>query len=145
MPDLANALTGVWRTCADAGQRVHACTITPVDTSGTFTTTAGQTAGAHNATRAAVNDWIRAGAPINSTTLAYVPVGTVGALTAGQPGHPLIDWFETADTVETARNSGIWKANYTEDGTHPSSVGHAAMAAAIDTTRFVPQLVAGAS
>jgi lysophospholipase L1-like esterase len=46
--------------------------------------------------------------------------------------------FETADTVETTRNSGKWKSpGYTADGTHPSATGHAAMAGAVTTSVLV--------
>lgn len=61
-----------------------------------------------------------------------------GALVAGQGGHPLTSFFEIADTVESSRNSGRWKApGYTADGIHPSAVGHAAMAAGINTGLFI--------
>lgn len=81
-----------------------------------------------------MNDWIREGAPVDSN-LAAVAVGTTaaGTLRAGDAGHPLVGYFETADAVETARNSGKWKVDgtankYTSDGVHPNALGHQTMA-----------------
>jgi hypothetical protein len=66
--------------------------------------------------------------------------GTPAASDVLLSGHPVSAYFEVADTVETARDSGIWKAGYvyTTDGVgvHPSATGHAAMAAAINTALF---------
>ena len=60
-------------------------------------------------------------------------VGAVGGtvLRAGAVGHPLAGYIEVADTVESARNSGLWKAGYSGDGTHPNTVGATAIAAAL--------------
>jgi hypothetical protein len=69
--------------------------------------TTNQGAQSSEGARTATNDWIRAGAPISAG--APVAVGTTGATLAGQSGHPLDGYIETADTVETARNSGLWK------------------------------------
>jgi lysophospholipase L1-like esterase len=83
--------------------------------------------------RVQINDWIRARCPENGSGVPQL-AGTPGAVAS-----PFLSgWFETADTVESARNSGKWKATgsasgYTADGVHPSQTGHAAMAAAIDT------------
>jgi hypothetical protein len=129
-----------WTWHANLGARVWQCTILPKTTStDTWATTANQTAVAFNASRTGLNDWIRAGAPIvNGVAVA---VGTSNAVVAGQPGHPLKGYFETADIVETSRNSGIWTPAYvyTTDslGVHPNSAGHAALAAAIDTSKFI--------
>ena len=46
-----------------------------------------------------------------------------GALLAGSAGHPVNGYIETADTVETSRNSGVWKAppNIYDSGTASSA------------------------
>jgi lysophospholipase L1-like esterase len=127
-----------WTNALSRGMRVWQTTITPVTTStDSWATTANQTVVASNPVRILLNNWIRAGAPIDPTSKAAVAVGTSGALLAGQSGHPLYGYFEIADLVETARDSGIWKAAYTADGTHPTPTAHAAMAAGIDTTKLV--------
>jgi lysophospholipase L1-like esterase len=132
-------LVGTWLTMRRRGPVVYQTTITPQTSStDSWATTGNQTALSGNANRVTVNDWIRDGAPVNSSTLVAVATGTVGALRAGQPGHPLAGYFEVADTVESARNSGAWKApGFTADGVHPSTIGHTAMAGAINTTLFV--------
>jgi hypothetical protein len=73
------------------------CTIAPVSTSSdSWATTTNQTTHATNAERVAFNNLIRAGI-------------------AGTEGY-----FELADVVESARDSGKWKAPgpYTDDGIH---------------------------
>jgi lysophospholipase L1-like esterase len=135
-------MSTLWQNLSKFGARVWQTTITPKTSStDTWATTGNQTAFANNSNRTTVNDWIRAGAPLNAS-LAPVAIGTAGALLAGSSGHPLTGYFETADQVETARNSGIWKVGsvYTTDGNglHPSSTGAAAMAATINTAYFTP-------
>lgn len=121
------------------GIKVWTGTLTPGTTStDSWATTTNQTAVSGEAVRLTINAWIRAGLPIDPTTKAAVAIGTAGALLAGNTGHPYVGYFEIADTVESARDSGKWKApSYTADGTHPTGTGHVAMAAAIDITRFV--------
>ncbi|WP_083662417.1 MULTISPECIES: SGNH/GDSL hydrolase family protein [unclassified Rhodococcus (in: high G+C Gram-positive bacteria)] len=106
-------LTNIWTALANMGLKVYQSTLTPV-TTGTFTTEAGQTkqTQAREDVRIAVNTWIRS-----------TPA-------------PLTGFLEAADAVETARNSGIWKANYTTDGTHPSATGAAAIATAVAPLPF---------
>jgi lysophospholipase L1-like esterase len=58
-------------------------------------------------------------------------------IVAASANHPLEGYFDTADEVESARNSGKWAASHTGDGVHPNTTGHAAMATAIDTDLFV--------
>jgi lysophospholipase L1-like esterase len=132
-------LLKVWIELSVRGMKVYQTTITPRSTSTDgWVTTANQTP--QNATivawRTTVNDWIRAGSPIDPTTKAAVAVGTSGALLAGQAGHPLTGYFEIADLAETARNSSIWKAGYTTDGLHPTGTAAAALAAGIDVSKF---------
>ncbi len=130
-------LVACWLRLKSRGAKVYQTTITPQSTSTDgWVTTVNQTTAAWNAQRTALNDWLRAGAPINGVTRAPVAIGTVGALLAGSSGHPLTGYFEAADLAETARNSGIWKANYTADGVHPNTTGAIALSAAITTATF---------
>jgi lysophospholipase L1-like esterase len=100
------------------GLPVFLGTITPLTTStDSWATTGNQTPYGGTASRETIrkqyNAWVRAGV-------------------AGVAGY-----FEIADQVESARDSGLWKApSYTADGTHPTATGHAAVAAAIDVTRM---------
>lgn len=115
-------------------------TITPHTTStDQCITTANQTvtpSSAAELVRTGYNDWLRAGAPIDPTTLAAVAIGTGGALVAGSALHPLAGYLEAADAVESSRNSGKWIPYMSYDCLHPSTLGHKALAAAIDTTVF---------
>lgn len=133
----ANLLT-LWGQRSAAGQRVLQTTITPHTTStDSWATTGNQTAAnvTVEARRVQLNDWIRAGAPTVSGT-AVAP-GTSGALLAGQPGHPLYGYWEIADQVETARNSGIWRASYTGDGLHPNATGITAAAFGVNRAMII--------
>ena len=79
-----------------------------------WTTTVNQTTDASNAKRVSVNASIRAGL-----------TGAAGFL-------------EVADQVETARDSGIWQANFTADGTHATPAGYAAIAASGEVNPIDP-------
>jgi len=111
---MSNDLRSVWMICTNMGMLVYQCTITPISTStdGFVTEGANQTTHANNAARTNVNDWVR---------LDPAPLS----------GH-----METADAVESARNSGKWKAGYTSDGNHPNFTGVIFYAAAINTNFF---------
>lgn len=124
----------LWNQQNGYGQRVIQTTITPNTTSTDgWATTGNQTP--VNATveshRVQLNDWLRGGAPM-SGGLA-VAVGTSGALLAGDTGHPLYGYWEITDNVESARNSGIWKAGYTTDGLHPNITGINAASIGVNT------------
>lgn len=109
-------LTTIYTWLTKRGITVYGTTITPKATStDSFATVGNQTPIAQNAARVTVNNWIR-------TTPA-----------------PLAGYFETADTVESSRDSGKWAVGMVTvaDGTHPNRAGHAAMAAVIDTSFFV--------
>lgn len=130
-----------WATLiANKGCRVYQTTLTPHTTSSDGWVTTGNQAinnSTENTTRIGFNDWVRDGAPIDATTKAAVAVGTsTNVLRVGAYGHPLTGYHEIADRVETARNSGIWKAGYTNDGVHPNATGAAAAAPGIDTSLF---------
>lgn len=60
-----------------------------------------------------------------------------GVILSGSANHPLEGYFDTADAVESARNSGKWVVSTTGDGVHPNAAGHTLMAAAINTNLFV--------
>lgn len=131
------------------GNRFFTATVLPITTSSdSFATVGNQTQGTGFAQRSAYNAWLRDGAPVNSTTLAAVAVGTAGALRIGDAGHPVYKSIDIASVVEVnasnvlTPNGGFWIVNgganfSTTDGTHPNSVMHAAMAALIDRSWFI--------
>ncbi|ANA85425.1 minor tail protein [Gordonia phage Bowser] len=99
----------IWNGLAAMGLDVYQATLTPV-TTGTYSTPEGQTvqAAGREAVRVGINAWIRSNpAPLK--------------------GH-----VEVADAVETSRDSGKWKNDYTTDGTHPNAAAAAAMATTAD-------------
>ncbi|WP_342576510.1 SGNH/GDSL hydrolase family protein [Paenibacillus sp. FSL M8-0142] len=115
--EIQSNLLDIYNELASRGMKVYACTLVPVtDSTDGWATEKNQSVRSNEAVRVRINDWIR-------TTPA-----------------PLSGYFETADTVETSRNSGIWKQGMvlTTDnlGIHPSAAGHLAMMAAIDTSVF---------
>lgn len=133
---IANAAIVFWNWVAFVkGVALWQSTLVPRTTStDDWTTLAGQTHMPNEASRVGFNDWVRDGSPILAAG-TYAPTGSsaVGTVRAGQPGHPLKGYLEVADTVESARNSGLWKVNGTarwtvQDGVHPAPAGHAAMA-----------------
>jgi hypothetical protein len=92
-----------------------------------------------------INAWLRDGAPIDSTTLLPVAVGTSsgtalraayystnGTLITAASGsalHPCLGGIiELANILESAPNSGFWTNQagvaLTGDGTHPTQLGH---------------------
>lgn len=133
----ANLIT-IWTARASTGQRVLQTTITPRTTStDSWATVSNQTVAnvTYESRRVQLNDWLRAGAPMVSG-VAAAP-GTSGALLAGQANHPLHTYWEIADEVETARNSGIWRAGYTDDGLHPTAIGINAAAMGVNVANIV--------
>jgi lysophospholipase L1-like esterase len=109
---LQGYLTLIYAYLAGLGIRVHAATIGPrTISSDSFATTVNQTAitGTSNtitpATLTTINDWIRT-----------VPTNVYAVI-------------DQADSLMSARNSGLWKVDgtankYTTDGTHPNAGGH---------------------
>lgn len=86
-------------------------TLTPYTSStDSFATTTNQTtvSSTGEGYRVSHNAWVRAGCPIVNG--AAVAVGTSGALLAGQSGHPILGYIEVANAVESAQDSGKWKA-----------------------------------
>lgn len=102
------------------GKKIGQSTIEPRSTSSNSWATVGnQTASANNAQRTAFNDLIRA-----------LPAGLDAA-------------YEVADQVETARNSGIWKApGYTADGLHGSQTAYLAIK---NSNAISPAILVGSS
>ncbi|MFL5910758.1 MAG: hypothetical protein ACJ768_09360 [Gaiellaceae bacterium] len=136
----ANLLAN-WVALAALDLKVWAWTMPPRTTSTDgWVTTGNQTitvANNANAKRIAINDWVRDGAPILAGVAVAAGSNTPGTLRAGQTGHPLRGYIETADAVETARNSGIWKAANTTDGLHPEPAAHVAMAAMVNVANVL--------
>jgi len=115
---LTNALATIYKILRAQGVKPVGVTIPPRTTStDSWATTANQTASGANYTggatsvRSQVNAWIRAGG-----------------------GGYLAGFFDFADAVETARDSGIWQAGASVDGIHPNGTGHIAAAAAVNLT-----------
>lgn len=107
----ANLLTQAYRNQAKGMFGSVVCTITPyVSSTDSFATTGNQTtvSSTGESYRVSHNAWVRGGCPIVSGVA--VAVGTPGALLAGQPGHPILGYIEVAYTVESAPDSGKWKA-----------------------------------
>lgn len=110
---VANNKLSLARQASARGVPLYWTTISPVTTStDLWATTGNQTPFANNAARVTFNDWLRAGAPIvqSGGVWVYAAVGTSGATLIGQPGHPVTGYFEIANTVESAQDSGTWKA-----------------------------------
>lgn len=122
---MANDALATARALSARGIRVWNATVLP------------HTAG-NETNRVGFNTWLRAGAPIDPTSKAYVAVGTPGALVRGDTGHPMHGLIEAANVVETAQDSGVWAPGMTGDGVHPNEAGHAALAAAFNTGVFLP-------
>lgn len=148
-----SSLIKIWGQLADGGIKTWQTTITPRSNDGNGVSGAtpnvvpfgsynaessldSAVSAARHATRIEVNDWIRDGAPLNSTTLAASAIGASGGsvIRAGTAGHPLGGYIEVADTVESSRNSGLWNASYvSSDYLHPTNAGHDVMAAPVAT------------
>jgi hypothetical protein len=121
-----------------AGVRVWRSTLTPYTTStDTWATTDNQTVvnATYETHRTDFNDWVRDGAPIDSTGTA-IATGTSasGTLRAGDSGHPYAGTFDITPAVESGINSGKWIPGLvcltgSPLGLHPNSAGAAAIAA----------------
>jgi len=136
---LTDALA-IWKSLRRMAPKVHATTLTPqTSTTDAWATVANQTpsrAAGDETRRIEFNTWLRDGAPISAG--APVASGTTNATRIGATGHPLVGYFEVADAVESARNSGRWKASLTSDGIHPNTAGAIAASVAIDPLVFGP-------
>lgn len=108
----------IWQAFKQRGIAMYSDTVPPYTTSTDgWTTTTNQTKAwstANEATRVALNQWMRAGAPMANS--AAVTPGTANAIVAGNPHHPLAGVVDDAATCETqvfqygqGTDSGIWK------------------------------------
>jgi lysophospholipase L1-like esterase len=105
-------LQAVWAYMPGAVYQTTVTPYTPVS-SDSYATVGGQTVGAQNTNRTALNALLRAS-----------PSGLTG-------------FFEATDQIESARDSGLWKApGYTTDGLHGTATGYAAIATAINPLLF---------
>lgn len=110
---LKNNLVTIANLLLQRGQRVWCATLPPRTTStDAWATTGNQTALASESGRVAMNAWFRS-----------VPA-------------PFSGCFDIADALETARDSGIWKAGYTIDGTHIGANGAPPAAAVLNPATF---------
>lgn len=137
---MANRFLQGWALLGGPGRPVWQTTTTPRTTSSDgWGTAEGQTPVTSTSLRHALNAWFRAGAPTVGGT--YAAVGTPDALTAGYEGHPLRGFLEIADTVETSRDSGLWKyPSYTADGLHMTATGDTAAAAGVDVATVLASI-----
>lgn len=129
----------LWDLFFAKGVPVYQTTITPVSKSTDgWVTTGNQTTDISNPVRVNVNNWIRDGAPMYKDTRLPAPTGSSGSniIRMGSAYHPVVKYYEIADLVETARDSGIWKAGYTTDGLHGVPTSYAIMSAAITLSDF---------
>lgn len=137
-------LIAIWKRLAGRGMKVWQTTVTPqTNSTDAWATTANQTIVTTNdreTKRLQLNAWIRDGAPMLNGLAVASGSSAAGTLRAGDKGHPLEGYFETADTVESARDSGLWAPNLTADGIHPNDAGHDAMAAAVDLAAMAAAL-----
>jgi len=112
---MQSRLAEFWDILGSTGARVIQATYTPVTTSSdSWATLSGQTVVASNGVRIQTNEWIRS-----------------------VPSSAITGYLETCSVVESAPNSGLWKANgtasaYTADGTHVTQLGHQETAATFD-------------
>lgn len=135
LADLKQAAIDTWTSLAYFRVPMYQPTLTPQTTStDVWATTTNQALiyPAREPVRTSFNAWLRDGAPMSGTAAAPVGAAGAGVLRAGVTGHPLRGIIEAADRAETARDSGIWRAGYTSDGTHPNTAGATAIAAAIN-------------
>ena len=113
-------MTAIYTALKRRGLKVYGCTILPrtVSQSNMAAASAFFAAGG-SSPRGQANAWIRAGA------------------------DGLLDgFFETADAVETGRDTGVWvttPTSYVSDGAHPTTAGHQAIAAAVNLASLTLQ------
>lgn len=105
-------ITAIARWCKQRGLRTIVTTVTPRTSSTDNWFTAGNQAhntSAMEAIRVQYNTWLRAGAPVDASTLTAVAVGTSGALLRGDADHPMDVLWDVTLLAETSQDSGIWR------------------------------------
>lgn len=126
---IANVL-GKIRATGFTGQIVLATVSPSTNSTDGWATVGNQSSNGSDAGRLAFNAWVRDGAPFTAAGAVAV-VGSGGTtVRLGDAGHPCTgvanphpDFIDFADLVESARDSGRWKAGWTSDGLHPNEVG----------------------
>lgn len=125
----------IWKALDALGIYVCQATVPPRST-GAWTLvdgsdqTASGAAGSTDPVRlAAVNGWLRAGAPLDPVALTPVAVGTAGAVLIGSSAHPCNQIFDFNSYCDLGVDTAKWKADgtagrYTTDGTHPRPAMH---------------------
>jgi len=121
---LQGDLVSIWTMGSNRNVRAYQTTITPqnASTDGFMANLTQANSGAE-AFRVTVNQWLRDGAPlVAGVAVAAGATGTSVArcnvfdktgsktVSASGPSHPLYGVVDTASTVETSTDSGIWKA-----------------------------------
>lgn len=110
-------------------------TITPWTTNtDNWATLANQTVKPFEAIRVALNERLRAGAPMTTAHVATT-AGAADAIYVSQTGHPIRVIFDAADKMESSRNSGKFRVDLgqpTADGVHMSGPLHEVGATAIN-------------
>jgi hypothetical protein len=107
---MQSRLVAYWAILAASGARIWQTTLTPKSTSTDgWTTVVNQTTDSTNSARVLVNNWIRDGGPMLGGAAVATGSSAPGTLRAGEVGHPLTGYVEIADTVESARDSGLWR------------------------------------
>lgn len=146
----------IWTLLGQHGCRVIAGTLNPSTTStDSWTTVANQTnqyPTAAKPIRLAINQWIRAGAPIINGVA--VPPGTPNAITCQSvtsaglvlPGnnslkHPLFATFDAVGLIESSQDSGLWAAPggvaQTSDGVHNNAAGITTASAGVPVSLLI--------
>lgn len=139
-------MLAVWNALRLRGILAWQTTITPqTDSTDSWATVANQTARTNfgaTSVWSQLNGWITAGAPLDSSSLQPVAVGTAGAIAAGAATHPLKGIIDITSACCDATVPWAWKAGATADGTHPNSATYAALAALVPiaTIAAVPAL-----
>jgi hypothetical protein len=107
-----------------AGLFYSTCMPGAIASTDAFATVGNQAASAtsNDANRQAINAWLRAGG---------------GGLFTGQSGRTRTGLLDRAALVEVANGAvGVWKAGYTNDGTHPTQATHSGVLAPLIQSAF---------
>jgi hypothetical protein len=149
---LQTDLIAIWTLGSSRCVRVYQTTITPqnASTDGFMSNLTQANSGAE-AYRVTVNQWLRDGAPIQAG--AAVAAGTVGdnvsrcnvfdqtgakvVSASGPAGHPLYGSIDVASTVETATDSGLWKAAVNKRSVADTSMTNGSQTVTSATAVFV--------
>ncbi|TAK89715.1 hypothetical protein EPO04_01255 [Patescibacteria group bacterium] len=117
--NVISSLDTIYQWLQDAGiPRIYAVTIPPFSVTGTYTSAGGQT--------------------VNSTFDGYRQ--TVNTSIRALSNSRLYGYIDAAAAVEDGSNAGKWRSDggvaYSDDGTHPNTLGHQTIANAITTKTF---------